>query len=80
MPCPSGIDVPRVFEIYNDAFMYQDFTAARAIYQEEGHNADMCTECGICAGRCAKRLDIPELLMKVRELIPYGYEKHYPDS
>jgi uncharacterized protein len=70
MPCPMGIDVPRIFEIYNDAIMYHDAATARSIYRQEGHDAGICNECGICAGRCAKRLEIPELLKKVRELLP----------
>jgi len=70
MPCPVGIDVPRVFEIYNDAVMYGDVETARSVYRDEGHDAASCTECGVCAGRCAKRLPVPDLLKQVCEKLP----------
>jgi hypothetical protein len=28
MPFPEGIDAPRIFEIYNDAVMYNDYSSA----------------------------------------------------
>ena len=48
MPCPQGIDVPRIFEIYNGAFMYGDVALGRSIYRDEGHDAGACTKCGTC--------------------------------
>jgi uncharacterized protein len=68
MPCPLGIDAPRIFEIYNDAIMYGDVDTARSIYGDEGHEAASCSECGLCARRCAKRLPIPDLLKRVCDL------------
>ena len=55
MPCPQGIDVPRIFEIYNDAFVYGDVASGRSIYRDEGHDAGACTKCGTCESRCARR-------------------------
>jgi predicted aldo/keto reductase-like oxidoreductase len=68
MPCPEAIDVPRIFELYNDAFMYGDLEAARRIYRIEHHRADLCTECGFCEKNCAKRLSVLEWLTKARRL------------
>lgn len=69
MPCPEGIDVPRVFEIYNDAFMYEDTETARRIYDEEGHRADRCTFCGSCDKSCAKSLPVVEWLVKAHRML-----------
>jgi predicted aldo/keto reductase-like oxidoreductase len=69
MPCPEGIDVPRIFEIYNDAFIYDDVAAAQSIYAEEHHKADRCTECGECDTRCARRLRVVDWLRKARALL-----------
>jgi predicted aldo/keto reductase-like oxidoreductase len=62
MPCPQGIDVPRIFELYNDAIMYNDVKTAQFIYRAEQHAADCCTECGACVNACAKRLAILDWL------------------
>jgi predicted aldo/keto reductase-like oxidoreductase len=69
MPCEMGIDAPRIFEIYNDAVMYNDAATGRAIYQLEHHNIDACNECGTCAGKCGMSFPIPEWLKKARELL-----------
>jgi predicted aldo/keto reductase-like oxidoreductase len=66
MPCPAGIDVPRFFEIYNDAAMYDDVETARLLCTQEKIYPEDCTECGVCESRCAKRLPITELLQKGR--------------
>jgi predicted aldo/keto reductase-like oxidoreductase len=56
MPCPQGIDVPRLFELYNDAVMYSDMETARAIYEREGHNIANCNQCGVCV--CGREIPI----------------------
>ena len=66
MPCAQAIDVPRIYEIYNDAVIYEDFETARTIYKEEGHQILRCTQCGTCAVRCGKEISIPELLEEIR--------------
>jgi len=62
MPCPQGIDVPRIFELYNDATMYADIETARSIYHIERHCADSCTECGACMNACSRRIAILDWL------------------
>ena len=69
MPCPEGIDVPRIFEIYNDAFIYQDLETARAIYRREMGQAHRCTRCGCCENRCVKRLPMMKLLEAALRLL-----------
>jgi predicted aldo/keto reductase-like oxidoreductase len=68
MPCPEGIDVPRIFELYNDAFIYEDTETARAIFRSELHNLGLCTQCGGCEERCVKKLPIIEWLNQARRL------------
>jgi predicted aldo/keto reductase-like oxidoreductase len=69
MPCPQGIDVPRIFELYNDAIIYNDTKTARSLYSGEQHCADSCTECGACENTCAKNLEVIEWLKKAHELL-----------
>jgi predicted aldo/keto reductase-like oxidoreductase len=69
MPCPQDIDAPRIFEIYNDAVMYNDTATARKIYSREKHDLDNCNECKICENRCGMRIPLTTWLKKARELL-----------
>ena len=68
MPCPQDIDVPRIFEIYNDAVMYGDAETARAVYLKEGHDINACNRCGICEEACGRNIAITEWLQKAKQL------------
>jgi predicted aldo/keto reductase-like oxidoreductase len=69
MPCPQDIDAPRIFEIYNDAIMYNDTAAAREIFRLEKHILDNCNECKICEKRCGMRIPLIEWLKKARAML-----------
>lgn len=69
MPCPQGIDVPRIFEVYNDAMMYGDIETARTLYRLERHNIDSCNECGACEKACGFKIPIADWLKKARKLL-----------
>ncbi len=69
MPCPAGIDVPRIFELYNEAFIYEDVETARIMYLNELHHAEWCNQCGACEARCTKRLDIVGWLEEAHRLL-----------
>jgi predicted aldo/keto reductase-like oxidoreductase len=71
LPCASGVNIPRVFEIYNEAKIYRDEEAARGSYSwlEEGQRADLCVECEECLEKCPQQIKIPEWLAKAHELL-----------
>ncbi|MFB0558919.1 MAG: aldo/keto reductase [Dehalococcoidales bacterium] len=69
MPCPQGIDVPRIFELYNDAIMYGDIEIAPSIYRIEQHCIDNCTECGACVNACGRRIAILDWLKAAHQLL-----------
>jgi predicted aldo/keto reductase-like oxidoreductase len=69
MPCPQDIDAPRIFEIYNDAIMYNNITTARAVYRREKHNLDACNECKICENRCGMSIPLIAWLKKARAML-----------
>jgi predicted aldo/keto reductase-like oxidoreductase len=69
MPCPQDIDVPRIFELYNDTILYNDIKTAQSLYRGEQHRADNCTECRACENACAKRLAMLEWLKKAHRLL-----------
>jgi uncharacterized protein len=67
LPCPSGVDIPEIFRIYNDLHIYQDDTAARMFYSmfmKPEHRADKCEECGKCEEKCPQGISIREMLKK----------------
>lgn len=71
MPCPSGIDIPRVFELYNEAFIYGDKSTPRLRYRQmpEERWADNCTECGTCEEMCPQNIEVAEWLKKVHQFL-----------
>ena len=69
MPCPQDIDVPRIFELYNDALIYGDNEIARSLYRDEAHRIQDCNECGSCVKACGRRIPITEWLEKARRLL-----------
>jgi predicted aldo/keto reductase-like oxidoreductase len=74
MPCPNGVNIPRVFQIYNESIMYDDPRTGRFRYRgpgglQEEERADQCTECGECLEACPQEIPILDWLMKAHELL-----------
>ncbi len=67
MPCPNGVEIPRNFKIYNDAYMYNDMGIGKRSYKnlKEEEKALNCIECGECLSKCPQQLQIPDLLKEV---------------
>jgi predicted aldo/keto reductase-like oxidoreductase len=74
MPCSHKIDIPRIFEIYNDAIAYNDTTSARMYYGmiKKERQADQCQDCRECAEVCPQQISIPEWLQKAHALLSPG--------
>jgi len=74
LPCPNGVNIPRVFEIYNDAKIYGDEESARISYAwlEEEQRANLCLECHECLEKCPQQIEIPDWLSKAHELLRGG--------
>ncbi len=74
MPCPHGVEIPRIFRIYNEAVMYNDPRAGRFQYRgpnglREEQRADRCQECGECVEVCPQGINVPEMLKKAHQLL-----------
>jgi predicted aldo/keto reductase-like oxidoreductase len=71
LPCPSGVNIPRVFEIYNDLMMYGDEARARMFYGwlAEDQRANLCIECGECLEKCPQMIEIPDWLAKAHRVL-----------
>ena len=71
MPCPNGINISRIFDLYNEVFMYNDTRVPRLFYSmlPEDEQADHCTECGECDELCPQNIEISEWLKKAHDLL-----------
>jgi len=66
MPCPNGVNIPRNFELYNEAHMYNIYEANRKAYKDLGDaKASSCIECGTCESVCPQHLTIIDYLKEV---------------
>ena len=68
LPCPSGVNIPRNFGVYNDQGMFPESPTAGMIHNEwmdAGSRASACIECGECLDRCPQQIPIPERLKEV---------------
>ena len=74
-PCPSGVNIPRNFELYNDCVIYDDPAIPRAVYARfmpEGERAGVCTACRECEEKCPQRIAISELMPEVHAVLGKG--------
>ena len=64
MPCPSGVDIPMNFSLYNEAFVYNDLKRKQNQYSNlsEEKRASNCAKCGKCEKVCPQKLSIRDLL------------------
>ena len=71
MPCSSGVEISSIFQMYNDAMIYEDPREAHWVYGrfKEEQRADQCTRCGECMDACPQEIDIPEWLEKVHTFL-----------
>jgi len=72
MPCPNGLNIPRNFEFFNYAHLYDDIPGARFKYQvfiPEEQRSTSCIACGMCEELCPQHIPIMEWMPKVTELL-----------
>ncbi|MFC1921530.1 aldo/keto reductase [Chloroflexota bacterium] len=76
MPCPNGVEIPRIFDMYNEAIIYGDLRMGRAAYQglrpnglTEEQRADQCLECEECVEACPQEIPIPDWLKKAHTML-----------
>jgi hypothetical protein len=59
LPCPNSINIPAIFELYNDAFMFDDLDASKRMYKAFLKvPATACTFCGVCEKKCPHKINI----------------------
>jgi predicted aldo/keto reductase-like oxidoreductase len=72
MPCPQGVAIPDVLELYNDAHMYDNLPRQQMAYRvffADNERADACTSCGECVDKCPQGIDVPVWLEKAQAFL-----------
>jgi predicted aldo/keto reductase-like oxidoreductase len=80
MPCPQGVNIPRMFEVYNNGFMYDKIEAARGEYAWIGHafkigiqktdeRAAACIACLACEEKCPQNIRIARWMKYVDDVL-----------
>lgn len=61
MPCPKGVNIPQVFQKYNDGTMFHNFDQSKRSYLFQTKNkqdASLCAACGTCEKKCPQSIEI----------------------
>jgi len=72
MPCPNGVNIPRNFDLYNQAKAYNNLFFGKAHYNwhtQESEQAGSCTKCALCEEKCPQNIKISELMPVVHETL-----------
>ena len=67
MPCPAGIPIPEIFEMYNKAILSGGMAGPKNFRKKydalpADAKAGGCIRCGRCEEACPQKLAIPDLL------------------
>lgn len=72
LPCPEGIAIPSIFDMYNNAHVYGTVDDSRERYRsliKAGKDQTKCVECGICEGLCPQHLEIIRDLKEAHDFL-----------
>lgn len=76
LPCPNGIDIPSIFNLYNYHNVYGLKDYARQNYAGYGKQpwlpklkADSCSKCGACEKKCPQKIKIREQLKEAHRVL-----------
>jgi len=64
--CPGKVRISSIFELYNDAYMYDEHDAARRWYKritEREADYSRCIDCGQCEDVCPQHLEVRKHLL-----------------
>lgn len=73
--CPKGIDIPRIFSLYNEAAVYNNIKNCSYAYTHEintKNNVIACIGCAKCEKVCPQHLEIRQYLKDAHEFLFKG--------
>ncbi len=72
LPCPNGVNIPRNFEVYNQAAMYNSVEGSREEYRlwiADAEKAANCIQCDECLSKCPQQIAISTWMPVVEEVL-----------
>ncbi len=73
-PCPSGVRIPRIFEIYNEGKLEGKHQSSQGMYNwhmKESEKAHNCTGCKDCESSCPQHIEIASLMPRIHEELAF---------
>jgi predicted aldo/keto reductase-like oxidoreductase len=70
LPCPEGVDIPRILKIYNDGIMYDKVESSRTDYNlwvPADAKGDNCVVCRECEEQCPQDIQISDWLAQIHQ-------------
>ena len=67
MPCPNGVNIPRVLDVYNKSVAFANPGEATREFGffKPTERAGSCTECQECEGKCPQEVPVHEWMKKI---------------
>lgn len=72
MNCPSGVNIPLMFSLYNESIIYDDMGAPQFTYGRwvnESEKANLCTNCKKCEEKCPQKIKISEWMPVIHKTL-----------
>ena len=69
MPCPLGINAPRIAELVNEALMYGDNRIPVLRYKLEKHDGSLCSRCMRCVRACPREFMLPDIILEAGNML-----------
>jgi predicted aldo/keto reductase-like oxidoreductase len=70
VPCPEGVDIPRILRIYNDGIMFDKVDiAAReyTLFVPDEKKGSMCVVCQECEEKCPQDIPISDWMARIHQ-------------
>ena len=68
IPCPEGVDIPRILRIYNDGIMYDKKEIAKTDYSmwvPDDKKGNLCVVCRECEEKCPQDIPISDWMSRI---------------
>lgn len=71
MDCPEGVDIPKMFKLYNEYAVNKDKDSYLSEYNQspDSEKVDKCIACEKCTEHCPQAIEIPQKLEVIKELL-----------
>ncbi len=69
MPCAMGVNIPRIFEIYNEGVLFKNMNEAKDKYHKlkDNEKVSNCIQCKKCERACPQNIDITKWLQTIEQ-------------